>query len=56
MPLAEVAAVCRLAPVFQLARWLMALLGTRIGEGYGLDVADVLDRGGRMWLRGGRWR
>lgn len=51
VPLAEVAAVCRhLAPVFQLALWLMALLGTRIGEAYGLDVADVLDRRGRMWL------
>jgi integrase len=49
--LAEIAAVCRhLAPVFQLAVWLMRMVGLRIGEAYGLDVADVTDRGGRMWL------
>lgn len=51
VPRAEIAAVCRhLAPVFQLALWLMRMVGLRIGEAYGLGVADVSDHGGRMWL------
>ncbi len=39
--LAEISAVCRhLAPVFQLALWLMRMVGLRIGEAYGLSVGD----------------
>ncbi|MFD2090458.1 tyrosine-type recombinase/integrase [Blastococcus deserti] len=51
VPLAELTALGRhLAPVFQLALWLMRMAGLRIGEAYGLSVGDITERGGRMWL------
>lgn len=35
----------RLHAVHQLALWLMRVLGLRIGEAYGIQVADVIDQG-----------
>ena len=50
--LSDIVGACTLlTATSQLATWLMRLVGLRIGEAYGIFVADFADDGATPWLR-----